>query len=84
MIWSGDARRMHAAADGDDSDNDGGDMVLMMMVEGEMEDRSDCLLACQRLGRRCLPRPTTWWAQTLVSGCQAGWAVLLTDIRWPD
>ena len=38
MIWSGDARRMHAAADGDDSDNDGGDMVLMMMVEGEMKD----------------------------------------------
>ena len=37
MIWSGDARRMHAAADGDDSDNDGGDMELMVMVEGEMK-----------------------------------------------
>jgi hypothetical protein len=73
---------MHAADDGDDVDNDAGDMKLMMMVEREMEDGATACL------------PTTWTtlppsayscaAQSLVSRCQAGWAVLLTDTRSSD
>jgi hypothetical protein len=56
---------MHAAAaEGDDGDNDGGDMELVVMVSGEMKgkerkDRATACLLAYRLGRRCLPRPTT-------------------------
>jgi len=58
---------MHAAADGDDSDNVGDAMKLMVMAEGEMKDRATACLPANDLddaaslglplgGRRVLSR----------------------------
>ena len=83
MIWSWSLWRctllveysMHAADDYDGSgnvDDDG---------RRGNERWSDCLPAYHLNDAASLGLPTLGWAASLVSRCQAGWAVLLTDIR---